>query len=506
MKFKEAVQNISTVLDLKRIASAYVIDYTRLGTDEIKAALVKTAPQYSHLENIKEAIIHMVINKERNIRVLGIVILKSILLNCDDFMSMQEETDNEILSYEQEIIREADQDLISNSNEIDQNYKLFRFVLSTAWDNNDEISPDEKNLIEKIRSRLNISDYEYNIIEAGIGKYPKVDNELHTKKEINTVRVALQKYGFLFSIRDSDGKDHDIIPEEIANSLRLLWNIEIRKYGYQEMIKSKYVRNKKYLFKILEKGNVPHNPHMKVEELQTLCIENITPTILLGGYNSRDGLDVASLSNWCQDLSLYTSGQKNELIQRITNHYDMIRKRPDENILDDERSLLFDYYKALASRDLTLLRHQQIINKDIDCERYFEQATNYLFEKYLGHKPLVMKGTEHPDGILSFNDKLIYWDNKSKESPVNLSDHIKQFDRYIRASEKPVASFVVIGPAFTTESIKECKKYSMMNNTTICLITAKQLKDIALKWVNENAFPLQYFRQLGLFDSDIIDF
>jgi hypothetical protein len=45
-KIPKVVENIGTVLELRRIAKAYVIDYRNLTEDEIKAAIVKTAPQY----------------------------------------------------------------------------------------------------------------------------------------------------------------------------------------------------------------------------------------------------------------------------------------------------------------------------------------------------------------------------------------------------------------------------------------------------------------------------
>lgn len=506
MKFKEVVYSTSTSLELNRVASAYVIDYSRLNSEEIKEALIKTAPQYSHLGNVQLAIEEMVLNKDRNVRVLGILILKTLLLNSDYFMSSHQDTENDILAYEQEVIRDAAQDVISKNQEDSDNFNLFQFVIETAWDSNDEISPDEKNLIEKLKKRLNITDFEYQLIEAELGKYPKSENELHTKKEINSVRTTLQKMGLLFSIRDSKGIDYDILPEEIAEKLREVWGLEIREYGYMQILKTKHVKNKKYVQYVLEKSNIYFNSTTTSAELHNLCIQRVKPSILLGGFSSRDGLDVTTLSSWCQELDLHVSGQKNELIQRIIDHYDEIRKRPSSSSVDDERAILFEYFNELASRDIPSLRHQNIITKDIECERFFEQATNYLFEKFLGHKPLVLQGNEHPDGILSINDKLIYWDNKSKETAVNLADHMKQFDRYITIAEKQVASFLVIGPSFTENSIKECKKYSMNNTTTICLITSKQLKKLALAWKKESAFPLHYFRQSGLFDYDVLDF
>jgi hypothetical protein len=117
----------------------------------------------------------------------------------------------------------------------------------------------------------------------------------------------------------------------------------------------------------------------------------------------------------------------------------------------------------------------------------------------------MLKGTEHPDGILSYNDKLIYWDNKSKEHKVNIADHIKQFDKYIKNAEKSIACFLVIAPDFTPESEKECAKYSLNSDTIICLVKAYDLKEVAMKWDKDTAFPLGYFRQVGSFNKELIE-
>lgn len=216
--------------------------------------------------------------------------------------------------------------------------------------------------------------------------------------------------------------------------------------------------------------------------------------------------NVTTFTDWCAHIQLPTSGTKPELIDRIIDYYDNIKQiSVDES---DERQLFYEFYDDLAHRKLKELRKQNVIEKDLECEHKFELATNYLFEKKLNVKPLIMNGTEHADGKLSFNDKLILRDNKSKETDVNLSDHIKQFDRYIKNSEKPVSVFMVIAPSFTQQSASECAKYSMQNDTLILLITASELKDLAEKWQqsgkNEEAFPLGYFKQSGRFNSDLV--
>ncbi|MDD4431019.1 MAG: hypothetical protein PHF61_06410 [Bacteroidales bacterium] len=126
------------------------------------------------------------------------------------------------------------------------------------------------------------------------------------------------------------------------------------------------------------------------------------------------------------------------------------------------------------------------------------------------HKPLVLKGTEHADGMLSYQDKIVLWDNKSKESAVNLSDHIKQFDRYINTEEKAVPIFLVIGPGFTDNSTSVAMQYMLENDTVICLLTADNLKQLAIKWdkrasKGNEPFPLGYFKQPGMFNSSLVN-
>lgn len=139
-------------------------------------------------------------------------------------------------------------------------------------------------------------------------------------------------------------------------------------------------------------------------------------------------------------------------------------------------------------------------------ESRFEDATEFLFEVKLGHKPLKMVATEHADGMLSHGDALILWDNKSKEGPVNLGSHIKQFDRYIGQQEKRVSGFIVIGPAFTDESVAEAMRYQVEKGTPIALITAAELKGVAEEWAKKDkgVFPLGYLVLPGRFNRSVI--
>jgi hypothetical protein len=508
MKFKEIIENLPTQQDKKRIASPYVIDYRNLTDEELTAAIIKTAPQYYNKGYVVKILSDLLFHSDRNVRILHNIILRTILLNCDDFMLSQKELDQSVIEYEQDIINSSTEKLEYKSKDKNNNVDLFRFILEAAWERNDDISPDEKNLIEKLKKKLNITEREYQIIETNLGYFPKKKNEIHLRDEIKKCRLELQSRGLLLSFRSSEKTDFDVIPEEIAKTLRSIWNIEIKSHGYQELIKHKIIRNKNFYIKAIEDAKIYYDKYSNMEELQEIIVNHITPSILLGGYSPRDGLDVSDLSNWCKDLSLSSSGQKSDLISRITGYYDQIKDSLPLNNETDPREHYFSYFDELANRDLTELRKQNVIVKDLDCEHYFEKGTYFIFEKKLGHRPLQLTGTEHPDGILPYKDKLILWDNKSKESDVKLSEHIKQFDRYINSANKPVASFLVIGPSFSDDSKKEARMYQIKNDVQIALITAKDLKEIAedfSKLDNEDPFPLANFIETGTIEkSDMV--
>lgn len=505
MKIDKCVQNISTFTELKRVASAYVIDYRGLTEEEIKAALIKTAPQYYFENNVRESINSFLFNPKRPSRIIGPYLLKHVLLQKDGCICPKKETDEDIIKWEQMIVDQSNEDLLIKSGERTKDLELMQFVVGVAWEKDNDLSVDEKNLIEKIRERLMVTQNELRIIEAKIGKFPKPSNELHTRQEIEEVRRELQASGLLFAIRDSDGVDFDVIPEEVAQMISKILSVEIRDYGYGELLKYKAVRSKSYIKESLEKVGIRTEKNPSLDALSEIAVEQLSPRVLLGGVSPRDGLPTAVLSKWCGDLDLNVSGAKNELIDRIIDFYNGLHEKEDAN--GDAREILYKYFDLLAWRERDSLRSQQLIEKDIEIERKFEEVTNFIFEKRLGHKPLKMVGTNHADGALSYRDKIILWDNKSKESPVNLKDHIKQFDAYIRQSEKPVAGFIVLGPDFTPESGVIAMQYQVENGVMISMITADELKDIAESWHAKNAgdaFPLGYLLQSGRFNRALV--
>ena len=507
MKYQNCVSLSNNVNELKRIASAYVEDCRRLDASELKASLLKTEGQYTSYANIEKQLEKLKLHENPTVRIIVPIILQGYLLDEDEFTSPCKTTEEAALKYEQSIIDESNN---FDEKNMSKDFSFLKFVLDAAWEHESNISVDEKNLIDKIRKYLNITVREQNMLEAKAGRYPTPGNVLHTRSEIDTVRKALQSAGILFYIKNADNTPCDIIPEEIADALRKYYGIEIRNYGYKQLIQYvTKITKKQYLIDIINKFNDNPNTatvdvplYATVPCLQELIYKTIKPSQLIGGFSPKDGLSIADLQKWCATLGLSVTGSKATLIARILDHYDKVRKI--EISTEDDREKYYRVFHELACRDLAFLRENGIIVKDLECEHAFEKATNYLFEVMLKNKPLLLTGTEHPDGKLSFNDKYILWDNKSKETPVNLQDHILQFDRYIKGSDKSVAVFMVIAPSFTENSLKECVKYSLSSDTLILLITADELKEVAEQWHKnhpDESFNLGFFKQNGRFDK-----
>lgn len=511
MEFIKYVEQIPSITIAKRVASAYVADYRRLELEEIKAFLIKTVKQYTSLENISNRIEEIKLDSNRAVRIIAPIMLREYLLNQDDFISTTKETDSAVLAYEKAIVDESNN---FDESKISKDFALFKHMLDAAWAHNDDISVDEKNLLDTLRKYLSISNREFHMLDAKSGRFPMFGNALHTYDDIEDTRKVLQSKGLIVAIKNSEGVMCDMIPEDIAQCIRQYYNVEIRAYGYEKLVDYVIKKTKKqYLIDIVSKASqftgkakieITNNP--TVNELKDVILKSIQPSNLLGGFSPRDGLDVVMLSAWCGDLGLNVSGNKVALIERILAYYDAMRKI--EIKTEDDREKFIAFYEQLANRDLKSLRANGIIEKDLQCEHLFEEATDYLFEKMLLNKPLTLTGTEHPDGKLSFKDKYIMWDNKSKETAVNLKDHIQQFERYISSSDKEVVVFMVIAPEFTSQSVQECVDFSLNNDTQILLITASELKEVAETWAKKHPgeiFNLGYFKQNGRFDIKLLN-
>ena len=517
VKFDDAVMAIGTVPDLRRVASAHVVDHRNLSEEELRNALKKVKPQYLHFDTVKNNI-ETAFYKNESIdhRTISQIILYNVMLNEDGYMLGAGETEEKVMSIEQNVVNRSNEievsDLVSHADSQRQkDLELYYFILKVAWEYEDSKSPDEVNLLRKFRYKLNISEMDHKVLEAKLGKFPKPNNEIHTRSEIQKVRRHLHALGLLFPIRDERGNDLDLIPEELAEIMNKALQKEIKEPNYSILIRNKLVYKKKFLQTALEKANISVSYRDTLDDLAEKVIKYIQPSVLINGVTTRDGLSNEDLHKWCSELDLPVGGTKQERIERIISYYDSLRQTAP--VREDERTVCYEMYEELAFRDHSVLRAHNIISKDLEIESKFEEATSYLFQYKLNHIPLKQAGSNNPDGLLSFKDMYVMWDNKSKEHPglVDLKDHIKQFHQYMEKVNKPVPIFLVIAPDFTENSELVAFNYTAENiNRNIVLITAKELKSLAEEWSSpdnkrhDEPFSLGLLARTGRFNRKLL--
>ncbi len=353
-----------------------------------------------------------------------------------------------------------------------------------------------------LRQRLNISELDHRTLEAKIMKFPKPGNQIHSRTEINQVRRYLQGLGLLFTIRQDEKTDVDIIPDELVSCLRSILGIELRRESYQQLLSNRLLRKKPHLTKVLTHCGLPFGQYDTVNTLIDHVLRNVKPSQAIASVSPRYGLSSDQLTAWCKELHITTSGSMENRIERVIVHFDQLR--PSVEQMPDERVRWYEFFEQLAIRDHETLRAQHVIEKDIEIESKFEDATRYIFAEMLKHVPLQQEGTNHPDGLISLESMFLMWDNKSKERPglVNLKEHIAQFDGYMNKSDKLVPIFLVIAPGFTEESEEEAIRYHAQHfDRNITLITAGELKNLAEEWVSENNRSREEPFSLGLLAS-----
>ncbi|MFK5883588.1 MAG: hypothetical protein QM489_04520 [Candidatus Izemoplasma sp.] len=271
---------------------------------------MKTAPQYYFKDNVEKTLEKCLFNDNMNLRTLTPIIIKHILLNKDDFRIESKKLNEEVIKFEQQIVNKSNEYSISKKHSRKDDLELFSFLLSTAWDSEDSISRDEKNLIVKIQKKLGISEDEYMVLESKFGKFPKKKNIIHSNDEIEIAKRELQRMGILFKIRNDDGIDFDIIPIEILNTLRDIYGVEIKKQGYQKLIQYKKLKLKDYLLNIIGKSEITISKNLTTKELREIVINNIKPSNLLGGYSRNDGLSSDDIYDWNRELGLHSGRNK----------------------------------------------------------------------------------------------------------------------------------------------------------------------------------------------------
>ena len=491
MKVSDALQYMSKT-NLHRTIDSFTRDLPKKDVEHSRELILKNIDELTDKERIQNV---LKIKGSFSYRILLTTILE-VLINKPENMAHEDEIFECVVNLEKEILKfSKDPEFLKYGNS--KNLEILKAVFEVALDDR-TISNEEYVLIERLRIKLEISERNTKVLIAQLNNYPQKNNELHSHSQVKEALRDLQKRGILFHCNQY--KDSPIIiPEEILPAVKKSLNIQLTKSALENLLNK---LSKVQLSTLLEFNKLPKSG-IKAELIERLIIAGVKPRA------SLDHLSNDELYEICGSLpGVKVSGTKLEKIDRIIDYFSNILTKdvaadasPGENY--------YTYLENLANRDREILLTNKIISKDIEMNNAFEEGTRYLFQEKLGLELVKMSGTEHPDGCIKMkNERLLMWDNKSKESDYTFpSSHYNQFRRYIQDSSERVSSFLIIVPKVKSEASKVARKLKVTcgNETDIAIITASDLKWLAETWSSKSTqtpFNLHVFNFTGILDKE----
>jgi len=485
-------------LYLGRIVDSFLKDVHMETEEEMREVILKNIEEFQNKERVKS---HLDFSDEsRETTLLNEMILMA-LMEKEGYNLSETELYKEVEDMEIEILKQSSDDEYIDRFIPSNAKRIYSAVLYEAWKKDDSLNAHEINILGVLRNELELSKRDHYLLESRIGRFPQKDNKLHSHQQISRSLINLQSRGMILRYRKD--VSYYIIPKDIARIVRYQMGGELRNEVYETLLNDLSVNQ---LREILAHLNI-NVSGVKEEVVDRVLTHNILPSVALQVFSTKD------LSAILRDLEgTKISGTKKEKVQNIIDYYEML-STPTSSDPTDERARLFDFYEELAARDYKTLRINKVIDKDIQVDNYFEEATRYIFEGKLGLDLTAMKGTRHADGKLQFNSTdVLLWDNKSTEKPYTFpGNHFNQFLRYIRSEEMRVTLFLIIVHNYSNEAVSQAQKLKAFSeeDTDVALIKASDLMYIANHWKDYSdqkhpKFNLEVFNITGELTRNLI--
>jgi hypothetical protein len=468
--------------------------------DDLTKFIVNEAPKLADRNRVMEA----VSEGGAGFNDLKAVIF-AVLLQEETHSTPEYKLYEKVAAFEKDIVKRARNlefdDLKKSDPEWWHCLDTYRVLLDAAWKNDGSVSVDEARLLNVLRQHFSISAEDHWMISAHLRRFPKEKCALHSPDEINEARKELQRVGLLWNYKNEDDQNVDVIPAEIADVLRKsYWALELQSVNFRRLASHDSIT-------AAELRTVNHRAggdraSNKADLIEKVVSGGATPSSLL------ESLDKEKLGSMCSGFGLKTSGSKPELVSRIIDFYDDLTF--EERVTKDQREIWYSNYELLAGRAYAELRAKKVITKDLDIEHQFEAATAFLFENKLKVPCDMTRKDNKADGKIALDGgSCLLLDCKSAEGPVNLQDYLDgQFDGYLRkegnAGRNPIG-FLVIGPAFTPQSINLAYKYKAQTNWDMTLISAEGLRYLADRWAASGTgkpFPVRLLNCTAVIDKE----
>jgi antitoxin component of RelBE/YafQ-DinJ toxin-antitoxin module len=485
-------------LYLTRTVDSFLKDVKMKTEEEMREVILKNIDEFQNEQRVKSNLDFL--ESDRDIALLNEMIL-IVLMEKEGYIIKEDGIFAEVEKLEAQIVEESlDYEYIKTVIP-EFSRRVYTSVLNVAWKKDESLNSHEINMLNTLRNELNISKREHHLLESRIGRFPQKGNKLHSYRHMEKSLRDLQSRGIILRFKTDEA--YYIIPKEIARIVRYELGGEMRNSNYFTLLNSLSVSQLKSILSEFNM-NISGTKNVIVERI---IKHNTLPSKSLNTFSTSELADILRNLDGAK-----VSGTKEEKIQSIIDYYETVSTVLTSDPTD-ERSMLFDYYEDLAKRNYKTLRVNKVIGKDLNIDKYFEYATQYIFEKKLGIELQQMKGSKHADGKVKYNSKeVILWDNKSTEQPYTFpEDHFDQFLGYIRSEEMRVTLFLIITGEYTSDAISRAQKLKAFSDedTDVAIISASDLKFIAEEWKNysgqkEPKFNLQVFNLTGELNRNLI--
>ncbi len=186
-----------------------------------------------------------------------------------------------------EFARSPDAFRFSDERSID----IYETVLDAALED-DNVSPEEFRLLERLRKKLGVSRREHRLLESKLGHFPRPGNELHGIDEFKDAVKQLQAAGILFYCNRADGGPIFVLPEEIMPGVKEALGFEMRPEA-QEMLHEKLTTDQ--LHAVLKSQGIPTSG-TKAERSQRILEAGVKPSEVVSTLSGEE------LSDLCRKL------------------------------------------------------------------------------------------------------------------------------------------------------------------------------------------------------------
>lgn len=476
---------------LGRTVDSFLKDVHMETEEEMREVILKNIDEFQNKERVKS---YLDFSREaRDLALLNELILMA-LMEKEGYLLTEANLYKEVEDMEKAILKQSQDDNYMNRFIPQDVSRIYSAVLDEAWKKDESLNEHEINILNVLRRELDLTIRDHYLLESRIGRFPQKNNVLHTHQQISRSLINLQTRGLILRFRDD--ASYYIIPKDIARVMRYEMGGELRNEVYETLLNDLSVTQLREILQHLD-FNVSG---VKEIVIARILEHNILPSTALKVFGTKELSDILRKLEGAR-----VSGTKKEKIQNIIDYYEMLSS-PTSSDPTDDRSRLFDFYEELAARDYKTLRVNKVIDKDVEIDNYFEEATRYIFERKFGINVLAMEGTRRADGKLQFSkQEVVLWDNKSTEEAYHFPEnHFNQFLRYIRAEKVRVTLFLIIVQDYTKEAVAQAQKLKAFSeeDTDIALIKAADLKYVADHWQEfsdqkQPAFSLQVFNMTG---------